>query len=586
MLTQKSPLTLAKNQLVAYFCAEYGITDVLPIYSGGLGVLAGDIVQEAARQKLPFVAIGLFYKKGYFHQVTDAGGQKETPQPINPAQVPLELVLDHKGDTLLIEVPVHERIVFAQVWRFMIEDNPLYLLDTDHWKNSEYDRAITDQLYSGDQAKRIMQELVLGIGGARALEQLGIQPALYHMNEGHSAFLSLELIARELVTVAGTVLPEHFQAALKKTRKKLVFTNHTLVAAGNDAFPHELVRYYLGKYAFNSRIGIDTVLNLGNLVQQPGSFSVPMLALRTSNLANAVSKVHAIKARDEWPDYPLIPITNGVHLPAWVAGEMQSLFDTCVPTWRSATSDPKSWKGMYKESSKELWATHQHLKKLMLDEVYARSGIRLEENVLTVVWARRFATYKRPDLLFADIEKLKSLLFNLKQPVQVIVAGKSHPQDGQGKAIIQHIESLANYELKHHAVFVDDYSISLSKFLVSGADVWLNTPIFGLEASGTSGMKAAANGVLQCTVPDGWANEVDWYGVGFSLPADKTESEIYPLFTKKIVPTYYRQNSQGVPENWVSMMKETIATVAPAFSSTRLVNDYVQKLYLPTLNAK
>lgn len=583
MLTSKSSPHLAPDQLIAYFCAEYGITDILPIYSGGLGILAGDIVQEAARQQLPFVAIGLFYKKGYFHQSTTAEGQKESPQPIDPLKVPLELMRDEKGETLLVEVPIQERTVFAQIWRYMVDKNPLYLLDTDHWKNSEADRAITDQLYSGDQGKRIMQELVLGIGGARALDLLGIKPSLYHMNEGHSAFLSLELVYRELADVVGDLVPADYGVALTKVRRKLVFTNHTLVAAGNDAFSHDLIRYYLGKYAYSTRIGIDNVLNWGNLTQQPGSFSVTMLALRTSNLSNAVSKVHAQKARGEWPEYPLIPITNGVHLPAWIAGELQTVFNKVSPEWSVAPSNPANWRNIRKISNPELWSTHQHLKSAMLDEVYARSGIRLNENVLTVVWARRFATYKRPDLLFADLEKLKALLFNSDQPMQVIVAGKSHPQDGQGKEIIKHIESLANYELKHHAVFVDDYSISLAKFLVSGADVWLNTPIFGLEASGTSGMKAAANGVIQCTVPDGWANEVDWYGVGYSLPADKTETEIYPLFAKKILPTYYRKNAQGVPEAWVAMMKESIATIAPAFSSNRLVNDYVQKLYLPTL---
>jgi starch phosphorylase len=570
---------LLAEKTIAYFCAEYAITDALPIYSGGLGVLAGDLVQEAAREKLPFVSVGLFYKKGYFHQWSDESGQHEVIQEIDPLHVPLDLMRDAHGETLLVEVPVQERIVYAQVWRFPLEANSLYLLDTDHWKNSPEDRLITDQLYSGDQAKRLQQELVLGIGGLRALTALGTHPALFHMNEGHSAFLALELLSDTLRSNAGM----RVEAALAIIKNKLVFTNHTLVAAGNDLFPHEMASYYLGKYAHQNKIGIETILNLGSLDGKPGFFSMTMFALRTAVYSNAVSKLHAEKAKDLWPAYPLLPVTNGVHLPAWIAPEMQTVLNAAVPGWQADPENPLSWKKLQNLEPAVLWNTHTVLKERMLDEVYARTGIRLDPEVLTVVWARRFATYKRPDLLFSDLERLKGLLFSTDKPIQIIVSGKSHPADLQGKEIIAHIEHLANYDLKHRAVFVDDYSISLAKYLVAGADIWLNTPVFGLEASGTSGMKAGSNGVLQFTVPDGWAYEVNWNAIGFTLPKEQPESELYSILEKKIIPTYYSRNRAGIPEGWVTMMKGSMMTIAPRFSSARMVKEYVDTMYLPAL---
>jgi starch phosphorylase len=567
--------SLPADYSVAYFCAEYGITDTLPIYSGGLGVLAGDIVQEAAERNLPFVALGLFYKQGYFHQRVDASGQHESTTPIDPKDANLELLKDSKGETLLIEVPVHERTVYAQVWKFQVGSVPLYLLDTDHWKNNDTDRTITDQLYSGDQGKRIQQELVLGIGGFRVLRYLGIKPAVFHMNEGHSAFLSLELTQQ--IMHSESISREEAQ---EKARQFLIFTNHTLVAAGNDAFPHEQIRYYLGKYAFDTGLDINQVLNWGNSPDQPNTFSMTMLALRMARQSNAVSRLHADKAVNLWPDFRLLPVTNGVHLPQWLAPDLQALLTEYAPDWRRAASDPRAWKGVRRIPHLKMWETHMKLKAEMLLEIYNRTGVELDLGTLTVVWARRFASYKRPDLLFSDIERLKKLLFSSDRPIQIIVSGKSHPADGQGKAIIAHIENLANFELKHRAVFVDDYSISLAKKLVSGADVWLNTPIYGLEASGTSGMKASANGVIQFTTPDGWAHEVDWYGMGYALPLDKAETEIYTLFEKKIIPAYYRRDQQNIPELWVAMMQETIATVAPLFSSQRMVNDYIDRMYL------
>lgn len=566
---------LPNTELIAYFCAEYGISDKLPIYSGGLGVLAGDIVQEADRQNLPFVAIGLFYQKGYFHQEVDEDGQKESPQLTDPVKVPLELAVDEKGETILIEIPVHERTVYAQIWKFDVGETPLFLLDTNHWKNSPEDRTITDQLYSGGQEKRIMQELVLALGGFRALQLFGLEPTVYHMNEGHSAFLTLELTR--------SLLPKFkndLNAAREAARKHLVYTNHTLVPAGNDVFSHDLVRTYVGRYAYEAGLGIENVISWGDAGKdKPGFFSMALLAMRGSYKSNAVSKLHGREAKRLWPDQNLHAITNGIYTPAWAAKEWQDLWNEFVPHWKQNLSDVKTWRNIHKIPNKEFWQTHQQLKRKLLDEVYNREGVQLDEDVLTVVWARRFATYKRPDLLFRDVERLKKLIFHADRPIQVIVAGKAHPADTQGKEIIDHIANMANYDLKRHAIFVDDYSINLSKYLVAGADIWLNTPIFGLEASGTSGMKAATNGVIQFTTPDGWAWEVDWYGIGYALPVEHADEKIYNLFEKKIAPTYYKRTRDGVPSLWVEMMKETMATVLPRFSATRMVNEYVETMY-------
>lgn len=558
---------------VAYFCAEYGISDALPIYSGGLGVLAGDIVQEAALEEQPFVAVGLFYRKGYFHQHVDHDGQHEQTVDTNPTEIPLELMKDAKGETLLVEVPIQEKIVFAQVWRYALGKNSLYLLDTDHWKNSEDDKQITDQLYSGDPNHRITQELVLGIGGYRALKQLGITPDIFHMNEGHSAFLSLELIRENLAKKLS--LPDAISAA----RKKLIFTNHTLVPAGNDIFSADQIGYFLGKYATESGIGLENILKMGTVPERPGYLGMTMLALGMAKRSNAVSKLHAKKAAEIWPSSKFIGITNGVYLPSWVAPQWQHLWDKYIPNWRAQADDRSLWKNITSISNKEIWDTHQQLKKEMLHEVAARTGVQLDLNTLTVVWARRFASYKRPDLLFTDLEKLKNLLYHSERPLQIIIAGKSHPADIGSKQILEHISDLAQDNFHNRVVFVEDYSISLSKYLVSGADVWLNTPIFGLEASGTSGMKAAANGVIQFTVPDGWAYEVDWLGLGYTLPIERAEEEIYPILEKKILPAYYRHGTSELPDAWITMMKRSISVISPRFSSARLLHEYYQYLY-------
>jgi starch phosphorylase len=564
------------DKLVAYFCAEYGISDSLAIYSGGLGVLAGDIVQEAAERKLPLAAIGLFYKKGYFHQHVDAKGQHEFTELIDPVAHGLELIRDKEGETVLIEVPIADRTVFAQIWRWKLGPSTnLYLLDTDHWKNTEADRLITDQLYSGDQAKRIQQELVLGVGGYRALKFMNYKPEIYHLNEGHSAFMILEYVADLMKKQKLTS-----ELARREAKKKLRFTNHTLVAAGNDAFPADLIKTWLAKFVEESGLHMTDILNWGSSsATEPNVFSMTMLSLRMAGTSTAVSRLHAEKAVSIWPDYHLTPITNGVYLPGWIAPELQQLYAKYAPEWRPEAADPKAWKGIRRMPHHELWDIHMSLKRRMLTEVELHTGVQLDERALTIVWARRFATYKRPDLLFSDLNRLKKFIFRSDRPIQIIVAGKAHPADVQGKEIIQHVEDLATHELQKKVVFLEDYSITLAKLLVSGADVWLNTPVFGLEASGTSGMKASANGVIQVTISDGWAHEVDWYGMGYELPASGAERAIYDILQNKVIPTFFRRSHSDVPELWVAQMQETIASISPAYSSARMVDDYIRLLY-------
>jgi glycogen phosphorylase len=564
------------DKLVAYFCAEYGISDQLPIYSGGLGVLAGDILQEAAAQKVPMVAIGLFYHAGFFHQKVDETGQHELPAPIDPVESGLELMRDGDGETLLVPIPIGDHDIFAQVWKWKIGATvTLYLLDTDHWRNTvEEDRLITDQLYTGDKEKRLRQEMVLGVGGYRFLQHIGQKPAVYHMNEGHSAFLALELIGKHLREQ--DVTPEH---ARKLAGGQLRFTNHTLVAAGNDSFPNELIRTQLRRFIEQTGLSMHDVLNWGNSPGELNTFSMTMLALRCAGVSTAVSRLHAEKARSIWPTHPLTPITNGVFLPGWVAPEMQKIFDVHSPAWRTETSTEASWGGIRRMPHAELWHTHCALKRRLLAEIEVRTGVTLEERALTIVWARRFTAYKRPDLLFNDLDRLKKVVLRSDRPIQIIVAGKAHPADIEGKEILKRVKDLTLGEFQGKIVFVEDYSITLARLLVAGADIWLNTPIHGLEASGTSGMKAASNGAIQVTVSDGWANEVDWYGMGFVLPAKGAEHSIYELLERKVIPSFFRRTREDIPDLWVAMMQETIATVAPNYSATRMVEDYITQLY-------
>ncbi len=554
---------------IAYLCAEFGLGDHLPIYAGGLGVLAGDLLLEAAAQQVPLVGVGLFYPLGTFHQDVDARGQHESTTRTDPRQVPLELVQDGSGETLLTPVPLGNRDIYLQAWRYQRGGVTLYLLDSDHWQNSPEDRAITAQLYGGDQRTRIQQEVLLGIGGYRFLKRMGHAPKTWHLNEGHAAFAGLELVSE--ACAAGDA-PE---LGRRKVSGSLVYTNHTVVPAGNDAFSIELVTETLERYAFQSNLSMHDILNWGAEPGEPGRFSMTRLALRLAGTSSAVSRLHGQVARQIWPEHSFTPVTNGVHLPRWVGEELTELLNEYAPAWQTRAHDPRTWLAVRRMSLPLFWDAKLAAKGRLVQYVQHETGILLDNEQPIVVWARRFATYKRPDLLLTDLEKLRTLL---ARGLQVIYAGKAHPSDTQGKEILRHIAELSFGEFRGKLVFLEGYSLTLTQLLVQGADIWLNTPIEGHEASGTSGMKAAANGAIQVTTNDGWAAEVDWYGMGMVIPEGAAAAEGLYQHLGKLMDLYQRRHN-GVPERFVAMQRETLVEVSGPFSATRMLREYEEKLW-------
>ncbi len=562
---------------VAYFCAEFAVASWLPIYSGGLGVLAGDMLKEASDMGIPFVGVGLFYRHGFFHQKLDGRRyQTQVYDDLDPEQLGLERAVDTQGNAVTVQVPIADRMVHAAVWKFLVGRVTLYLLDTDIPENGrDEDRAITSGLYTGGVETRIQQELVLGIGGVRALHALGISPSIYSMNEGHAAFLGVELLADVL---HGTT----FDSALTETRKRIVYTNHTVVPAGNDIFPRHLIQAYLGPYADERGIGAQRLLDLASSHPESG-FSMAVLAFQMSGKANAVSRLHAQVIPREWPGFPVEAVTNGVHVPTWLGREMQDLFAKYDIQWRA---DHPRWEAIRAIPDAELMAAHNRQRRRMIEYVNAVSGTNLSPDALTLVWARRFAEYKRAFLIASDRERLIRLLSSSARPVQLVISGKAHPADEGAKDILrgllQELESEPAFAGR--VAFVEDYSIDVSRPLAAGADIWLNTPRKPLEASGTSGMKSSDNGGLQVTVTDGWAAEVDWWGVGWGIAGvdDETDrNELYAFLENGVVPAFYDRNSAGVSARWVSMMKNTMITTLSGYSSRRMLLDYIHRLYLP-----
>lgn len=563
----------------AYFCAEFGIAGWLPIYSGGLGVLAGDMLKEASDLGLPFVGVGLFYRRGFFHQKLDESRyQSEYYDVSNPEELGLERASDMWGKPVVVPVPVAGRVVHAAVWMLQVGRVALFLLDTDTPENERSeDREITAVLYGGDAETRIRQELVLGIGGVRALRALGVAPSIYSMNEGHAAFLGLELLADSLDAVP-------FPEALRQTQQRIVYTNHTVVPAGNDVFSSDLISKYVGPYVESNGIGCDRLLDLVASGQNSG-FSMAVLAFHLSGKANAVSQLHAKVIPREWPGFPVEAVTNGVHVPTWLGPEVQGLLDRYVPDWRG---DAPDWETVHAIPDAELQGAHATQRRKMIGAINASGASQLDPNALTLVWARRFAEYKRAFLLVSDRERLARLLSNAERPVQVIISGKAHPRDEEGKAILRDLlQSLGDDSvLGTRIAFVDDYDLDVGRSLVAGADVWLNTPRKPLEASGTSGMKSSDNGAIQLTVTDGWAAEVDWWGVGWGIAGgdDYADSlQLYDFLETGIVPTYYDRDAEGVSQRWAAMMKNTMIVTLSRYSARRMLLDYVHKLYLPLL---
>jgi glycogen phosphorylase len=572
--------------LVAYFSAEFGLDESLPIYSGGLGVLAGDHLKAASELGVPLVGIGLFYRRGYFQQRLDADDRQTEHYPLTDmSRLPLELVpmapvvelADDDGSL----VPVR-----LAVWRARVGRVSLYLIDTHVEGNPAW--AVTDTLYGGDRANRLRQEIVLGIGGVRVLRQLGLEPTVFHLNEGHSALLQLERM-REYVKEQGLSADE----ALRLLRLSTVFTTHTPVPAGNEVFDPELVRRSLDGIVESCGLSWDEFAALGKVEPADTGFGLTPFALRTSQHANAVSELHGSVSREMWhslwPDrpveqVPITSITNGVHQRTWLSPELERLLGDTDPQFVLARE----------LSDEELWVAHRGGKERLLEFVARTRGVReLDPDILTIGFARRFATYKRASLLFSRADRLAQLLADTDRPIQLLVAGKAHPADEAGKDVIQQVVDFAREpSAAGRVVFLEDYEMTLARRLVQGVDVWLNTPRRPFEASGTSGMKAALNGVLNCSILDGWWAEAYAPDYGFAiktLEGEATEAQqdaadaeaLYALLEEQVLPAYYERNEAGLPQRWVALMRESIAELGPRFGSARMVAEYVDRLYLP-----
>jgi glycogen phosphorylase len=607
-----------RSRPVAYFSAEFGLHESLPIYSGGLGVLSGDHLKSASDLGIPLIGVGLAYAQGYFRQSLDANGwQVEQYLNNNPELLPQEKVLGPDDKPLMVQIDTHSGVLHAQIWRVEVGRTTLLLLDSQVPENSESDRSLTARLYGGDARVRIRQELLLGIGGVRALSALGIQPSVLHLNEGHSAFAGLEMIGQEMELSA---VP--FGEAVRNVAAMTVFTTHTPVAAGHDRFVASLVEEHLGKIREKLHLSQDDFLGLGRVNTGDGNepFCMTVLALKLSRHANGVSALHGQVSRRMWQplypnkseeEVPIGHITNGVHLLSWVAPQMQLLYDRHLGSdWGKRQRNPEVWQGINTVEDAELWETQQVLKARLIDFVrrrhvlqaqrreesesaIARAKTVLNLNALTIGFARRFATYKRSGLLLRDAERMAEVLSSTDRPIQIIFAGKAHPEDHLGKELIQNIARLTKRpELFGRVVFVEDYDMNVARQLVQGVDVWLNNPRRPQEASGTSGEKALLNGALNLSILDGWWAEAYDGANGFAIGTGKTHSVpsvqderdhrdlIYTL-VDQVVPLYYERDKTGLPRGWIARQKNALRSLAWRFNSDRMVMDYVTNCYLP-----
>jgi starch phosphorylase len=609
----------ALTRPVAYFSAEFGFHESIPNYSGGLGILAGDHCKSASDLDLNFVAIGLLYRHGYFKQQIDKDGVQEAVSlNQNFHHLPIREVRQNNA-RVLISVRILDREVFAKIWELHVGRINLYLLDTDVAENAPEDRLITAELYGGDLEMRMRQEIVLGIGGVKALSALGIDAEVFHMNEGHSAFLALERIRLKVVETG-----LDFYSALQVVASANVFTTHTPVPAGNDAFPRDMMRRYFGDFAAQLRIPFEELFTFGQTRMNPDDpFSMTILALRLSRHANGVSKLHGQVSRSLWKDVwsgvpehevPITSITNGVHTKTWMAPEFSALYTKHLGDWEEHLTDHDFWRRVIDIPDAELWETHQKLKLRLVEFVRERVRIRrtrigespealrrvnqiLDPEILTIGFARRFATYKRGALLFSDKERLSRLLHDTTRPVQFIFAGKSHPRDEGGKALIQQVYKFSREAgLENRIVFVEDYDTYIARRLVQGVDLWLNNPLRPLEASGTSGMKLPPNGGLNLSVLDGWwcesFNGKNGWAIGPEIVDGSVEfqsqvdvNSVYQLLENQIVPLYYAKPDGKLPLAWLQLMRESIRSVTPMFNTHRMVQEYTERLYTGAVQA-
>lgn len=611
-----------KKDLIAYFSAEYGLDQTIPIYSGGLGILSGDHLKSASDLGIPLVAVGLLYKNGYFHQKINGYGDQETEyNNIDLSNLPINPVKDENGDELKIYVKFEKRKIYLKVWQINVGRIKLYLLDSDIDENKPEDREVTLKLYGGDQEMRIKQEIVLGMGGTNLLTRaLGLNPTVYHMNEGHSAFLILELIKNIIKEKKVS-----FEVAKDIASSKTVFTTHTPVPAGNDIFPIALVEKYFKE--FWPRLGLDReeFLKLGMKPctdLEPG-FNMGILALKVAGKKNGVSKLHGAVSRelfgDVWPEIaanesPITYVTNGIHTCSWLAPSLKELYNKyLIPYWQDNIYKDEVWENINNIPNQELWEIHQKRKQKLLEIVkesttnrLRRSGYSYEEinditsklnpNALTIGFARRFATYKRATLIFRDLERITQILNNAERPVQLIFAGKAHPADKEGQDLIKRIHEISMMpQFKGKIFLLENYNIAMSRYLVSGVDVWLNNPRRPMEASGTSGQKASVNGVINFSVLDGWwaegYNQENGWTIGtnaeftsYEEQDDADSQSMYRTLEEKIIPTYYDKDENGISEKWMRIMKNSITSTGGKYSTSRMLVDYTNNLYMPLCN--
>lgn len=611
-----------KNDLIAYFSAEYGLDEIVQIYSGGLGILSGDHLKSASDLGVPLVAVGLLYKNGYFHQKLNSYGEQETEyRNLDLLSLPIKEVKNDNNENVLIDVKMPKGTVYLKVWKIMVGRVDLYLMDSDIEENPEEYRTITSTLYGGNQETRIQQEIVLGMAGTKLLKTIGLEPTVYHMNEGHSSFLILELIDEIMQEKQVS-----FNIAKDIVSSKTVFTTHTPVPAGNDIFPTSLVETYFNKIWDKFGITKEEFLKMGMAPKadiKDNGFNMGILALKVSGKKNGVSKLHGAVSRElfaeVWPNIishesPITYVTNGIHTCSWLAPNLKKLYNKyLIPFWQDMIYDDNVWKNIKNIPDRELWDAHIDRKRKLLALVKDNTAERLKRNgytydeiskvvsclnpnALTIGFARRFATYKRATLIFRDLERITQILNDKNRPVQLIFAGKAHPADKEGQELIKFINEISmKPQFKGKVFFLEDYSIGSSRYLISGVDVWLNNPRRPMEASGTSGQKASVNGVINFSVLDGWwaegYNANNGWKIGVNSDYDNYEIQdnddsesIYNTLEKKIIPSYYNKNDKGFSDSWLNMMKESIITTGGKYSTSRMLVDYVSDIYMPLCN--
>ena len=547
---------------VAYFCAEYELFAFLPTYAGGLGILAGDYVREAGRRKFPLLFVGLYYRTA----------QNRLTASNNPdnflEEAGLKLTLNRHNERLLVSVPIHDRLIHAQAWEWTSEGATVYLLDTNIGENQPHDRVITARLYTEDHEMRLKQEILLGIGGFRLLELLGYHCAVYHLNEGHSAFLALELIRHEM---------KHqrvdFHTAVEFARQHIIFTNHTLIAAGQEQFTTELVSAMMIEYAKEMEVSVADIASLGT-IEGSNLFSMTMLSFRLASRINAVSKLHADKAHEIWPQHPMNYVTNGIFLPHW---------DKIGPPPTQASNLP-AWRAGNQEGN--FWEMHQENKKTLLGFIKDKTGQDWDEKTLLFGWARRIVPYKRPLAFLENIERLLLLAKNTDKPFRIVFAGPTDNDDGRNNELLVKLKKIIDEELNAIAVFLPNYNVELAALMTAGSDVWLNTPVVGSEACGTSGMKALFNGALALSTRDGWVDEVDLSAIGWVVDEPNVGMKMLDVAAKEIIPAYYEHLANPNESKWLNRMRAGRQLIIEQFSTSRVLKQYIEEMYIPTMAQK